>query len=123
MIQKAKTSKVYHKSEVDFFDNQYGEDKYHLKGFELRMHRDLKIITNHFRNRKISRALCVGCGEGSFEILLSQHAEQIVALDISFKAIEKAKSNALALGIKILIFGFRRLKNWTGKSSLMPLSA
>tara|TARA_R110002072_G_scaffold302722_1_gene487952 strand:+ start:1888 stop:2658 length:771 start_codon:yes stop_codon:yes gene_type:complete len=99
MTQKEKPNKGYHRSEVDFFDNQYGEDQYHLKGFELRMHRDLKIITNHFGNRKISRALCVGCGEGSFEILLSQHVEQIVALDISSKAIEKAKSNATVLGI------------------------
>jgi len=96
--------KNYKDSEIDFFRTQYGKETFHPVGFRLRMRRDLNLIKRHLNGKKITKALCVGCGEGNFEIMLSPYAEKIIALDISPEAIDLAKKNAKHHGITNIEF-------------------
>lgn len=87
--------------EIAFFRDYYEGQKYNPTGWRLRLQRDLQILLKAFQRRStgVRRVLSVGCGDGEFEMLLSRHVEQIVAIDISPTAIELGKRKALLRGI------------------------
>jgi 2-polyprenyl-3-methyl-5-hydroxy-6-metoxy-1,4-benzoquinol methylase len=85
--------------ERSFFDELYAEEAVHPLGNELRLRRELESLLRARGGRPLERVLTIGCGEGSFERMLSPHAGQIVAVDIAAPGIELAKKQARAAGV------------------------
>jgi SAM-dependent methyltransferase len=57
---------------------------------------------NFLKDRRYARALEIGCGSGRFSLLLASVADEVVALDVSSLAIERARS--LSAGAKGITF-------------------
>ncbi len=53
---------------------------------------------------RLGRVLCIGCGDGQFEVTLSPHADSITAPDLSLEAIAAAKRNAARAGVNNIDF-------------------
>jgi len=90
--------------ERSFFDELYEEEAVHPLGNELRLQRELDSLLRARGGRPLDRVLTIGCGEGSFERMLSPHAGQIVAVDIAAPGIERAKQQAQDKGIRNVDF-------------------
>jgi SAM-dependent methyltransferase len=60
-------------------------------------HRRFAILVEMLPQEPIGAALEVGCAEGHFTQMLSQHAKQVVACDISEVAIKRAEYNCAGL--------------------------
>ena len=92
------------KSELEFFASYYGEEKYNLVGWRLRMERELRLLRLAAGPDGLKRVLSIGCGDGRFELMVARHAEFVTAIDISPEAIELAKENAAKLGVSNVEF-------------------
>lgn len=85
--------------ERSFFDELYEREAVHPLGNELRLRRELASLLRARGDRPLDRVLTIGCGEGSFECMLSPHAGEIVAVDIAAPGIERARQQAVAAGV------------------------
>jgi SAM-dependent methyltransferase len=92
------------RNEISFFATYYGDGTYNPKGWLLRMKREVRTLQRATGHQRFGRVLSIGCGDGLFEVLLSQKAEHIVALDISPEAIEVARKNARQAGLENVDF-------------------
>jgi 2-polyprenyl-3-methyl-5-hydroxy-6-metoxy-1,4-benzoquinol methylase len=84
-------------AERSFFAGYYAERRYHPTGWRLRSRRDLRVLCAAVKNRPLGRVLSIGCGDGTFELMLAQHADSVLGVDISPEAIavaERAKQQA-----------------------------
>ncbi len=88
-----------HRKEADFFDTLYGEHNHHPVGWRLRLQRDLASLLRHAGTPRLGRVLSLGCGDGQFEILLAPHADEVIGIDLSPQAIERATQTALQAGL------------------------
>jgi SAM-dependent methyltransferase len=51
-----------------------------------------EILLSRIRNARFRHCLDVGCGEGALTQAISAHAEETIGVDISVKAVERARS-------------------------------
>ena len=77
--------------EIAFFAHFFQEGAYNPTGWRLRLRRELRCLLHQSGLRRLGRVLCIGCGDGQFEVMLSRHAESITALDLSPEAIAVAR--------------------------------
>ena len=94
-------------SERDYHDRHYASDAEAIEGSALfaRVHRrGAAQFIRRARLRRTHRLLSLGCGDGVIECLLAPHAGQIVGVDISGVAIDRARAWAQAEGHRNLSF-------------------
>ena len=89
--------------ERSFFDRHYEEGAWHPLGFELRLRREEAALLR-LAGGRLGRVLSIGCGEGPFECLLAAHADSVLGLDLSERAIERARRRAEARGLQNVEF-------------------
>jgi SAM-dependent methyltransferase len=65
----------------------------HPFGDELRWRRELDLLRRK-RPDGLGDVLSLGCGRGWFELLLSEHAESVLGIDLSPESIEAARARA-----------------------------
>ncbi|MBM4383536.1 MAG: class I SAM-dependent methyltransferase [Deltaproteobacteria bacterium] len=87
-----------------FFARYYAEQQYNALGWRLRMRRDLRVLLAAAGEKGPGRVLSIGCGDGAFELLLAQHAEHVVALDLSPEAIAVAQRAQARDGVRNVEF-------------------
>lgn len=91
-------------NEIEWFANYYLEHRYNKLGFQMRFQRDLEVLLRFSGQKRFRKVLSVGCGEGTFELLLARYCEQIIGLDLSPQAVEAAQRNARHQGIDNVSF-------------------
>lgn len=79
-------------AERSFFAGYYAERRYHPTGWRLRSRRDMDVLCAAAPQRPLGRVLSVGCGDGTFELMLAERAEHVLGVDISPEAIAVAQS-------------------------------
>lgn len=84
--------------ERDYFERHYEEASWHPLGAELRLDRDAAALLR-LAGGRLGRVLSFGCGEGSFECRLSKHADSVLGIDLSRRAIERVRQRAAASGL------------------------
>lgn len=87
-----------------FFARYYAEQRYHPAGWRLRMQRDLRVLREASGARGPGRVLSIGCGDGAFELLLAEHAESVLAVDLSPEAIAVAQRAQALSGVRNVEF-------------------
>jgi SAM-dependent methyltransferase len=95
-----------------FFARYYAEQRYHAGGWRLRMQRDLRVLRDAAGARGLGRVLSVGCGDGAFELLAAQHADSVLAVDLSPEAIavaQRAQRLASVHNVEFRCMSFRDL--------------
>jgi 2-polyprenyl-3-methyl-5-hydroxy-6-metoxy-1,4-benzoquinol methylase len=95
-----------------FFARYYADQQYNALGWRLRMQRDLGVLLAAAGATGPGRVLSIGCGDGAFELLLAQHAQHVVALDLSPEAIaaaKRAQATAGAQNVEFRCMSFRDL--------------
>lgn len=94
-------------SERDYHDRHYASEAEVIEGSPLfaGVHRrGAAQFINRTRLRPTHRLLSLGCGDGVIECLLAPHAGEIVGIDISGVAIDRARARAQAAGHRNLSF-------------------
>jgi SAM-dependent methyltransferase len=89
--------------ERDYFERHYEEAAWHPLGAELRLDRDAAALLR-LAGGRLGRVLSVGCGEGSFECRIAPHAESVLGIDLSRRAIERVRQRAAASGLRNVEF-------------------
>jgi 2-polyprenyl-3-methyl-5-hydroxy-6-metoxy-1,4-benzoquinol methylase len=87
-------------AERSFFAGYYAERRYHPTGWRLRTRRDMNVLCAAAPNRPLGRVLSVGCGDGTFELMLAERADHVLGVDISPEAIAAAQSMQRSAGIR-----------------------
>lgn len=86
-----------------FFDELWAKtDPWELENSELdqrRYDRQLELLSD----RRYGRALEIGCGAGAFTRRLAPLCEELVAIDVSERAIEQARATHAAPGVEYRI--------------------
>ena len=101
---QTRDQKTVEQSEISFYKNIYKTEAFNQLGNQLRLKRELNSLLFLAQTRDLNKVLSIGCGSGQFEILLAPYAEHITAVDISPEAIELAKKNQAAAGVKNINF-------------------
>jgi methylase of polypeptide subunit release factors len=100
---------VIHEKARQFFDDIWRDgDFWQLETSEFEREKyacQMKLLGNH----RYGRALEIGCGSGCFSRLLAGVADEVVALDVSPLAVERARS--LSNAREKIAFALRTL--WT----------
>lgn len=91
-------------AERSFFAGYYAERRYHPTGWRLRSRRDMHILCNAAPQRSLGRVLSVGCGDGTFELMLAERADHVLGVDISPEAIAVAQTAQQQVGAKNVEF-------------------
>lgn len=94
-------------SERDYHDQHYAAEAEAIEGSALfaRVHRrGADQFIRRTRLRRTQRLLSLGCGDGAIECILAPHAQEIVGVDISAVAIERARARSQAAGHHNLSF-------------------
>jgi SAM-dependent methyltransferase len=94
-------------SERDYHDRHYAAEADAIEGSALfaRVHRrGARQFARCTRLQRSHRVLSLGCGDGAIECLLAPYAEQIVGVDISSVAIDRARTRAHAAGLQNVSF-------------------
>lgn len=79
-------------AERAFFAGYYAERRYHPFAWRLRLERDLRVLRAAEPGRRLGRVLSVGCGDGTFELMLAPLADAVLGVDLSPEAIAAARS-------------------------------
>lgn len=87
-------------AERSFFAGYYAERRYHPTGWRLRSRRDMDVLCAAAPRRPLGRVLSVGCGDGTFELMLAERADYVLGVDISPEAIAVAQSTQRQAGSK-----------------------
>ncbi len=92
-----------HQDEKAFFDEEYTNDARRVVG---KYYAIMKRSTEFYGDALMEdcaglRVLEYGCGEGSYAFELAKRGADVVGIDISTVAIEKASAKAAGLGLKI----------------------
>lgn len=85
--------------EREFFAGYYDNQNYSLTAWRLRMERELRSLRRAAGPAGLGRVLSVGCGDGRFELMLAEHAEHVIGLDLSPEAIALAEELAAERGV------------------------
>jgi SAM-dependent methyltransferase len=86
----------------EFFDEIWREgDVWELETSDFEREKYAHQL-NFLKDRRYGRAFEIGCGCGCFSLLLASVADEVVALDVSSRAIERARS--LSAGAKGITF-------------------
>jgi 2-polyprenyl-3-methyl-5-hydroxy-6-metoxy-1,4-benzoquinol methylase len=85
-------------SERSFFAGYYAERRYHPTGWRLRCRRDMQVLCAAAPQRPLGRVLSIGCGDGTFELMLAERADHVLGVDISPEAITVAQDAQRAVG-------------------------
>ena len=91
-------------AERSFFAGYYAERRYHPTGWRLRSRRDMNILCDAAPQRPLGRVLSVGCGDGTFELMLAERADHVLGVDISPEAIAVAQTAQQQAGAKNIEF-------------------
>jgi SAM-dependent methyltransferase len=91
-------------AERAFFAGYYAERRYHPGAWRLRLQRDLKLLTDVDTNRPLGRVLSVGCGDGTFELMLAARADSVLGVDLSPEAIDMARRTQARDGVRNVDF-------------------
>lgn len=77
--------------------------RYQAGAYGTRIHPS-RLLLNHIEHLKFSNALDVACGAGRNSLFLGEHGADVVGVDISVEAIQRAKKNASHLpNVKFLV--------------------
>lgn len=87
-----------------YFDEHYDQEACHPLGLELRLRRELENLLRLRGAKPLGRVLSIGCGEGSFELMLAPHAEAVVGIDLAAPGIDAATQRASEAGAQNLEF-------------------
>lgn len=92
--------------ERDYHDKHYASEAELMRSplFERVHDRDAHAFLRATGAGRSHRVLSLGCGEGSIERRLAPHVGEVVGLDISGVAIEQARAQAAAAGLRNLSF-------------------
>lgn len=83
---------VIHEKARDFFDDIWRDgDFWRLETSEFEREKYASQV-NLLGDRRYGRALEIGCGSGCFSRLLAGIADEVVALDVSPLAVERARA-------------------------------
>lgn len=88
-----KFEEMYQNEDRNGYDSWYQEDLTHLS-------RQISLVILNRYN--FSRILDIGCGKGSFTHLLKKANNEVVGMDISQTAIEKARARYRNIDFKVL---------------------
>lgn len=91
-------------AERSFFAGYYAERRYHPTGWHLRCRRDLHILSAAAPDRPLGRVLSIGCGDGTFELMLAERAARVLGVDISPEAIAVAQNAQRQVGAQNVEF-------------------
>jgi ubiquinone/menaquinone biosynthesis C-methylase UbiE len=83
------------KSESEFHDSFYeaeADNIYQSYSYSLVTERNVNFLLRNIENHKSKSLLSLGCGNGSFELAISEYFKDIIGMDISPRAIEIANS-------------------------------
>jgi SAM-dependent methyltransferase len=87
-----------------FFAGYYAERRYNPDGFLVRLARDARLLYAATPNGHLGRVLSVGCGDGTFELMLAPRADSVLGVDISPEAIAVAQRAQASAGVRNVEF-------------------